>query len=104
MVALARLPPESTKEAVIVCAPLLSVLVKLAPPPTWPSLSEFHFRNDAILPSSGSFAVPWKLMLAPAVKLEFAAGLTMVTVGGLSCGGGGASPKAAGAQMTPSFS
>ena len=43
-------------------------------------------------------------MLAPDVKLAFGAGLRIVTVGGVSRGGGGASPRADGAQMTPSRS
>src|SRR5262249_56644721 len=55
-----------------------------------------------MLPSSGSVAVPWKTMLAPAEKLEPVEGLTIVTDGGTSCGGGSSSPTAAGAPETPS--
>src|SRR5262245_17833585 len=102
VLALAGFPPESVSDAVIVWFPLLSVLVKLAPVPICPSLLEVHTKDDAMLPSSGSVAVPWNAMLAPAEKLEPVEGLTIDTNGGTSCGGGGSSPTAAGAQITPS--
>src|SRR5215467_864942 len=100
--ALAGFPPESVSDAVMVWFPLVSVLVKLAPVPIWPSLLEAHTRRDAMFPSSGSVAVPWNTMLAPAEKLAPVAGLTIETNGGTSCGGGASSPTAAGAQITPS--
>src|SRR5262249_40959201 len=102
VLALAGFPPESVSDAVMVWFPLVSVLLKLAPVPIWPSLLEVHTRRDAMLPSSVSVAVPWNAMLAPAEKLAPVAGLTIETNGGTSCCGGGSSPTAAGAQITPS--
>src|SRR5262245_35902134 len=80
IVALVRLPPESVTAAVIVCEPLLSVRVKLAPAPIWPSRLDVQPRSPAMLPSSESFAVPWNRMPAPEEKLELDAGLCIVTV------------------------
>src|SRR5215475_9642515 len=92
--------PEFVSDAVMVWFPLVSVLVKLAPVPIWPSLLEVHTRRDAMFPSSGSVAVPWNAMLAPAEKLAPVAGLTIETNGATSCAGGAPSPTASGAQSS----
>jgi len=75
VLALPGFPPESTSDAVMMWVPFVSVLVKLAPVPICPSLLEVQTRDAAMLPSSVSVAVAWKVMLAPAEKLEPVAGL-----------------------------
>src|SRR5262245_50564338 len=104
VVVLVEFPPESVTDAVMMWFPLVRVLVKVAPVPICPSLLDVQTRDGAMLPSSVSVAVPWKVMLAPAEKFEPVGGLKIETTGGVSGGGGGTSPSAAGAQMIPSRS
>src|SRR3972149_3864143 len=80
--ALATFPPESVTVAVMVWVPLLSVLEKLPPVPICPSLLEVQTREFVRFPSLASLAVPAKLMIAPALKVEPVVGLVMATVGG----------------------
>ncbi len=104
MLSFAVFPPESVTDAVIVWIPLLRVVEKLPPVPIWPSLLEVQTREAVRSKSSGSVALPWKSIGADGSKLEPFTGMVMETAGGASGDGGVRSPKAPGAQTTPSRS
>jgi len=74
-------PPLSVEVAVIVCDPDVSVLVKLPPIPSWPSMLERHTSEDVRLPSCVSLADPENVIEAPDAKLAPLAGLEIVTDG-----------------------
>lgn len=65
MEALPVRPPESLKEAVMVCVPTLSTALKEPPVPISPSRLEVQARLPVRSPSSASVAVPVKLMERP---------------------------------------
>src|SRR3972149_5087692 len=79
-------PPESVVEAVTVWTPSRSTFEKLPPVPMAPSRFEVQARLDVRLPSSRSFAEPWKTTATPGSKVSPLLGAEMVTWGALLTG------------------
>ena len=80
MVVAARLPPASMTEAVMTCVPELRLATMVAPLPRWPSRSEAQSMVDETSPSSGSLAVPVKVIGTGSNRAP-SAGVRMCTVG-----------------------
>ena len=74
-------PPESAIDAVMVCVPTLSTVLKAPPVPICPSKLEAQTRLLVRSPSSVSDAEPEKLMVSPEAKLAPFTGLLMLTTG-----------------------
>src|SRR5581483_4534478 len=79
--ALLLLPPLSLIDATIVCVPLVSAWVTLAPWPRLPSWLDVQSMFPEMVPSSASLADPLKVIGVAGSTVEPVAGASIVTVG-----------------------